>query len=169
MESKIDRSIKSTLKPELIHLFAEGFNKARSRHSNQNATLPKLVIQPCAEAIKVVGNDVYVCVEVTNEGTGNSSNTFIRLYSGPGEYGHPLSDYKLCDSQRRAISAGGTVIVGLKWMRFSKHFRPVIGPIAVCFDPLLDPLGFVVVEEHHSHIAFIPVVKRVQMQDWQSP
>jgi hypothetical protein len=94
------------------------------------------------------GDTATVTVTVTNEGNGPSFFTYVEIYEGPSGYTHPLQDYRLCDYRVLTLYPGQTADVKLRWNRLLAKGR-IVG---VCFDPLMDPRGFHVVEQYNPHI-----------------
>jgi len=98
-----------------------------------------------------VGDSTWVTVRVTNVGNGVSFFSYIQVYEGPRGYTSPVRDYRLSDYRIITINPGQTVDVKLYWSRLLANGR-IVG---VCFDPFLDPRGFSLMEQYHTHITSI--------------
>lgn len=96
-----------------------------------------------------VGETDWVHMQVSNRGNGISFSAYAEIYEGPIGYGHPLRDYQLCDYKTLTLHPGQRAHVKLSWTRQLAQGNLV----GVCFDPLLDPRGFSIVERDHPHLA----------------
>lgn len=88
---------------------------------------------------------------VWNDGNFPSISCYVQVYEGPGGYSHPLSDYELRGQAIITLNPGERREVALPWVRHRTTGR-VVG---ICFDPLLDPIDFTVVEQVNRHITSI--------------
>lgn len=85
---------------------------------------------------------------VWNEGSFPAWNCYVQVFEGPPSYSHPLSDYELRGQRIITLQPGELREVSLPWVR-RRSTGSIVG---VCFDPLLDPRDFTLVDLTNRHI-----------------
>lgn len=85
---------------------------------------------------------------VGNRGNYAAWTCYVELYRGRAPLGTntPLTDYELQDRKIITLQPGETREMNLSFIRFTG----LITAVAVCYDPLLDPKDFTVVETHRQ-------------------
>ena len=114
-----------------------------------NFDLPGLGQLLSLSHIPNLDGSVSVPLVISNRGLAPSFNTFVEILDGPPELHPNLRDCILCDGTQVTIQPGETVNLELNWIRK----RTTGSVIALCYDPLLDPLGFTSLEPGHHHLA----------------
>lgn len=92
-----------------------------------------------------------VSFTIWNDGNFPTWTCYVQIYEGPEGYTHPLSDYKLRGQTIITLQPGERREVTLPWVR-SQHTGRIVG---ICFDPLLDPKNFTLVEHYNRHITSV--------------
>jgi hypothetical protein len=88
---------------------------------------------------------------VWNDGSIAAFTCYVELYEGPGGYASPLSDYHLRGRKIITLQPGEKRDVSLPWVRRQTSGR-IVG---IVYDPLLDPIDFVNVEQYNRHITSV--------------
>lgn len=98
-----------------------------------------------------VGEHGSVSFTIWNDGNFPAWTCYVDVYEGPGGYTSPISDYELRGRAIITLHPGEKREVSLPWMRQRKTGR-IVGMV---YDPLLDPRGFLVVEQSNRHITSV--------------
>lgn len=94
-----------------------------------------------------VGEAGELSLTVTNNGDFTSWTCYVELYTGPG-LGRALSLHELHGRKIVTLQHGESREIALPFVRFPGEGR-IVG---VCYDPVLDPKDFTVVEQPNRHI-----------------
>jgi hypothetical protein len=101
-----------------------------------------------------IGQTGSVSFTVWNDGNFPAWTCYVEVYEGPTGYTSPLSDYEIRGRRIITIQPGETREVTLPWVRMRRTGR-IVG---ICYDPLLDPRDFVLVEQYNRHITSVHYV-----------
>ncbi len=92
-----------------------------------------------------------VSFTVWNDGNFPAWTCYVQIYEGPTGYSHPLSDYELRGQKIITLQPGERRDIPLPWVRRQQTGR-IVG---ICFDPILDPKDFTLVEQRNRHITSV--------------
>lgn len=88
---------------------------------------------------------------IWNDGNFAAWTCYVELYEGPWGYSHPLKDYEFRGREIVTVQPGERKKVKVPWIR-KKDSARVVG---VCYDPILDPKDFTLVEQNNRHITSV--------------
>jgi hypothetical protein len=88
---------------------------------------------------------------VWNDGNFPAWTCYVELYEGPTGYDNPLSNYEIRGRRIITLQPGERRDIILPWVRMRRTGR-IVG---ICYDPLLDPKNFILVEQYNRHITSV--------------